>query len=260
MLNKIRAAGASEVIQHGPTWADADKYLRESVLVEANNRGETGIYVPPFNHPDIWAGNATIIPEIKQQLPALTRGNDEPDVLICSVGGGGLFNGVVDGVEAASWTQTRILALETHGADALNKSLAEGKQITLPGITSLATSLGAVRVSDRTYELASTRKQVTSWVFSDAEAAMGCWRLADDERLMVELGCGVNVAPCYGGRLSKVLGREVSPDMKVVIVLCGGSAVTVDMLSGWKHEFGHLVDEQTTEEKKTVPSAATNGV
>lgn len=67
---------------------------------------------------------------------------------------------------------------------------------------------------------------------------MGCWRLADDERLMVEMACGVNVALCYDGRLEKVLGRKVRPEEKVVIVLCGGSNVTFDMLSKWKDEFG----------------------
>ena len=27
------------------------------------------VYIPPFDHPDIWAGNSTIVDELKQQLP-----------------------------------------------------------------------------------------------------------------------------------------------------------------------------------------------
>jgi len=62
--------------------------------------------------------------------------------------------------------------------------------------------------------------------------------LADDERLMVEMASGVNVALCYDGRLDKVLGRRLGKGSKVVIVLCGGSNVTVDMLMKWRQEFG----------------------
>lgn len=71
---------------------------------------------------------------------------------------------------------------------------------------------------------------------------MGCWRLADDERVMVELACGVNVALCYDGRLERALGRKVRPDDKVVVMLCGGSNVTVDMLTRWRQEYAYLED------------------
>ena len=89
----------------------------------------------------------------------------------------------------------------------------------------------------------------------------GAWRFADDERMMVELACGVNVALCYGGRLEKALGRAVRPEDKVVIVVCGGSNISIEMLAGWKREFGDLSDHTSRAEKETVPSAAslTNG-
>lgn len=262
MLAKIRAAGASQVLQHGATWREADAFLREQVIVAAEQRGETGVYVPPFDHPDIWAGHATMVMEMQTQLRDPIRGDAQPDVLVCSVGGGGLFNGIMEGVEKAGWSGTTVLAVETKGADSLNTSLRAGELVTLPAITSKATTLGATKVSSRTFELASTSKQVKSAVLSDAEAAMGCWRLADDERLMVELSCGVNVALCYGGRLERALNRPVRQDEKVVIVLCGGCGVTVDMLAEYKQEFGTLQDTVEKEEMDLVASAAslTNGV
>lgn len=259
MLAKIRAAGASEVLQHGASWKEADAYLRETVLPEAERKGEVGVYVPPFDHPDIWTGHATLVDEVKMQMEQICGEFAKPDVVVCSVGGGGLLNGIVEGVERldGEWKDTAVLAVETKGADSLAESLALGHHTSLPGITSLATSLGATTVSERTYELATTRKQIKSVVLSDDEAAMGCWRLADDERLIVELACGVNVALCYGGRLEKALGRPVRKDEKVLIVVCGGSAVTIDMIAGWKQEFGNLGDEISKEEKATVPSAVT---
>jgi L-serine/L-threonine ammonia-lyase len=47
MIAKIRAAGASDVIQHGANFGEADAYLRNVVLA-AN---KDGVYVPPFDHP-----------------------------------------------------------------------------------------------------------------------------------------------------------------------------------------------------------------
>ena len=164
-------------------------------------------------------------------------------MIICSVGGGGLFNGISQGLDALSVGTTTVLAMETEGAESLAASVQARELVTLPGITSQATSLGAVTVTQRTLDYA-LRPNVRSVVLPDAEAAMGCWRLADDERIMVEMACGVNVALCYDGRLERVLGRRVRPDEKIVIVLCGGSNVTFDMLAMWRKEFGYVEERR----------------
>lgn len=244
MVAKIRAAGAREVVQIGASWAEADGYLREVAMGEAESRGEEAVYVPPFDHEDVWRGNGTVVHEVNQQLRGL--GETAPGVVVCSVGGGGLFNGIVDAVEelaGSGWARTTVLALETEGAHSLAHSLARNELSTLPAITSQATSLGATRVSSRTFELAQQHiptGRVKTAVLSDAEAAMGCWRFAEDERVLVELACGVAVAVCYGGRLERVLGRKVSKEEKVVIVVCGGSNVSTQMIEGWRREFGDL--------------------
>jgi L-serine/L-threonine ammonia-lyase len=230
MISKIKASGAHDVVQHGATWQDADAYLRKEVMVKA---GSAAIYVPPFDHQDVWTGHSTLVPEVLSQLP----GSAPPDAIICSVGGGGLFNGIIQGLDAFKISSTTVVAVETQGAESLYRAVEAGELITLPGITSQATSLGAVRVTQRTFDYAQ-RHNVRCVTLSDAEAAMGCWRFADDERIMVELACGVNLALCYDGRLEKALGRKVRPDDKVVIVVCGGSNVTVDMLANWRKEYG----------------------
>ncbi|KAK3619410.1 catabolic L-serine/threonine dehydratase [Elasticomyces elasticus] len=258
MIVKIKAAGASEVVQHGASWKEADTYLRDVVIRQAEKKGEEGVYVPPFDHEDIWAGNATLIDEVDEQMQEMSDG--APDVVVCSVGGGGLFNGVVQGVEARKDWQTTVLAMETEGAHSLAQSLAKDEHITLPGITSLATGLGATRVSERCLDLARKHREsgkVRSVVFSDAEAAMGCWRFADDERILVELACGVNTALCYGGRLEKALGRPVKKDEKVVIVVCGGQDVTAQMVEEWRQQFGDLDKDARNGHMAEVPSAAT---
>jgi len=248
MITKIRTAGATEVIQKGATWKEADTYLREEILAKLKNSPDVeGVYCPPFDDPRIWAGNATMVDEIADQLP----GPGAPDAIVCSVGGGGLFNGVMEGLDKLGWSDVSVLAMETAGADSLSQSLAKGTHITLPGITSLATSLGAVRVSDRTYELAQ-RPNVKSVVLQDGEAAMGLWRLADDEKLLVELACGVSTAVCYDGRLKKLV-PGLKGDSKVVVVVCGGSYITCEMVAEWRETFKEFAGTKD----KGVPSTHT---
>ncbi|KAL9127432.1 MAG: hypothetical protein Q9217_003701 [Psora testacea] len=224
MIAKIKTMGAEEVIQHGESWREADAYMREVVM-----QGKDGaVYVPPFDHEDVWDGNASMIDELAER----------PDAVVCSVGGGGLFCGVQLGLERRGWGDVEVLALETGGAESLNKSLREGRCVELEEITSIATSLGAKMVAAKTLELGQ-RKNVRSAVLSDAEAAMGCWRLADDERMLVEPACGINVAVCYDGRLRKLMPHLTSAS-KVVIVLCGGSNVTLETLVEYRKTYGAM--------------------
>lgn len=236
------------MVQEGKSLKEAIAYLRDVVLVEAKARGEEAVYVPPFDHEDVWTGNQTVFEEIAKQMN--DQGNGSADVMACSVGGGGLLIGMLQGMAAAGWWDTQVLAVETKGADSLSESLKMGELVALAGISSQATSLGAVKVAERAFELAQMHEatgRVRSVVLSDAEAAMGCWRFADDEKSLVELACGVNLALCYGGRLDKALGRKVMPDDKVVIIVCGGSNVTTAMVEGWRQEYGYLDDRVTNE-------------
>ncbi|KAM0721656.1 hypothetical protein Q7P37_002581 [Cladosporium fusiforme] len=257
MIAKIRAAGASNVIQEGNSLKDAISHLQDVVMPEAQARGEEAVYVPPFDHENVWRGNQTVFEEVAKQMGE--QGHGQADVMACSVGGGGLLIGMLQGMEEAGWNKTEVLAVETSGADSLSESLKSGQLTTLPGISSEATSLGAVKVAERCFELAQKHEaagHVRSVVLSDAEAAMGCWRFADDEKALIELACGVNLALCYGGRLSQALGRQVRPEEKVVIIVCGGSNVTTAMVEGWRQEYGYL-DERIVAANNDVPSAKT---
>jgi L-serine/L-threonine ammonia-lyase len=244
MIEKIRILGATDVIQHGAHFKEADRYLVEVVMERARERGEEPVYCHPYDHPDLWEGHSSLVNEVAAQMKE--DGEGAPDVLVCSVGGGGLFNGIMEGIarQGHQWGKTQVLALETIGADSLATALEKDELVALPGITSIATSLGAIKVNERTFELARKGQRtgrVKSVVLSDAEAAMGCWRFAEDERILVEPACGVNVALCYGGRLERALGRPVRPEEQVVIVVCGGSNTSASMLTAWQEEYSKLV-------------------
>ncbi|KAI9652075.1 MAG: hypothetical protein M1831_007208 [Alyxoria varia] len=254
-VDKLKSAGAHDVIQIGESWKETDAHLRNQIL--PTDPG--GIYVPPFDHEDIWDGNATMIDEILEDwFDYLGDAHDRPSpaAIIGSVGGGGLFCGVAQGLfQYPLWAKkVPIVAVETKGADSLAASLHAGEHVTLDAITSQATTLGAKQVCKQAYDIAARQTEdgfggkglVKSVVLEDAEAAMACWRLADDFKVLVELSCGVSVAMAYldgGKRLEAALDRKLNAEDEVIIVLCGGSGVSLDQISQWKQQFGWMFDD-----------------
>lgn len=231
MVGKLKTLGA-DVHQTGANWYEADTYLREELL----RRDENGVYVPPFDHPDIWHGASSIVEELDEQI-------EDYDGIVCSVGGGGLFAGIMEGLSRRKYftdKKVKVLAVETQGAHSLAASIAKGEHITLPAITSIATSLGAPKVAAQAFKLAQ-EDNVSCLVLSDAEAAMGSVRFADDERMLVEAACGVSIATAYNGQLRRVLGKGLSDEewkqQRIVIEVCGGSNVTLSLLASYREKY-----------------------
>ncbi|KAK2019831.1 pyridoxal-phosphate dependent enzyme [Colletotrichum eremochloae] len=235
MISKLKLLGA-DCVQVGENWAEADRYLREVLL--AND--PAGVYVPPFDHPHVWDGASTIIGEVASQI------HRNINAVVCSVGGGGLLAGLDQGIRQYNWfnrSVPRLLAVETVGADSLNASVRAGKHVTLPGITSIAGSLGAVRVATKAWEVLRDRPGFNrSVTVTDAEAAMACVRFVDDARLVVEAACGATIATVYNGTLRKELGAILSDkewaEMNIVLIICGGSNVTMEILEGYRATYG----------------------
>ncbi|KAL3474634.1 tryptophan synthase beta subunit-like PLP-dependent enzyme [Aspergillus californicus] len=322
MVEKLRKAGARDVVRFGETFSEAGEFMKEVLMKgsgDEERRGEgevVKIALHPFDNEAIWEGNSTLIDELVGQVPVVAGAEEEDsgrvlpvDAIVCSVGGGGLLNGLVMGIErhqkefeqrraketssSAKKQQqqtksTHLLAVETDGTDSLAAAVAHGSLVSLPKITSQATSLGAIRVSERTLQYAlhpPNGIKVHSTVFSDADAARGVLRLVDEERMLVELACGVCVEAAVGDaarvglmtkkrkrgsdegygddRLSsgeneednsscdgdvssaaaavsplqsrlKELVPDLGPESRVVIVVCGGSNVTVDAAVEWR--------------------------
>lgn len=294
VIDKLLALGA-EVVKVGTNWPEADSHLR-NVLLRAhdNDPTTTPIYVSPFNHPDIWTGAASLVDEIADQLPAISRSSphdvilddsatsnggggetqkhqQQPmiDAIVCNCGGGGLLNGVMEGLERRKiplvghdGKPTRVLALETIGADSLNVSVKNGKHSTLSAITSIAASLGATRVSDKTWEWAEKYcalgngqdgkegeekdKKLISATVTDGEAAMACVRFADDARMLVEVSCGATLATVYNGDLRRYLGGGGINDEEwrkknIVMVVCGGNNTNLATLERYRELYGRFI-------------------
>jgi threonine dehydratase len=89
--------------------------------------------VPPFDHADVIAGQATVALEIVEDLPGV-------ETVVVPVGGGGLIAGVVTGLAAAG-SAARVWGVEPVGAPKLTRSLAAGAPVRLEKTASLADGL-----------------------------------------------------------------------------------------------------------------------
>ena len=56
------------------------------------------LYINPFDHPLIWEGHGSVIDELKSDLNGI-----KPSLIICSVGGGGLLLGILNGLKRNDW-------------------------------------------------------------------------------------------------------------------------------------------------------------
>jgi L-serine/L-threonine ammonia-lyase len=213
----IAARGAT-VIVHGAAWDDAHAHAT------ALARAQGAVYVHPFDDPLLWEGHASLIDEA-------VRAGATFDGVVTSVGGGGLVAGIVEGLRRNGLHRVPVIAVETEGAASFAAALAAGECVTLPSITSIATSLGARRVMPHLLDLARDH-EIVSVVVTDAQAVQACSRFADTMRVLVEPACGAALAALDAR--PDLFARFKAP----LIEVCGGIGVTRAKLAQWQADLG----------------------
>jgi threonine dehydratase len=129
----VRALGAT-IIFAGLT--SDDRRLAAEAVVERT--GAT--MVPPFDHPDIIAGQGTATLELLEDVAAA---GGRLDALLVPVGGGGLIAGALLACEGAG---VRVYSVEPAGCDALARSVAAGERVEVQPGPTLADGLRPVKV------------------------------------------------------------------------------------------------------------------
>lgn len=215
VCQRIRTLGA-DVHAIGNVWDQANAAALELA------RQPGCAFIPPFDHPLIWQGHASLVEELVQQC------RDVPDALLLAVGGGGLLLGVLEGLQKVGWLDTRVFAVEPERAAALGPSLLSGAVVELAQPTSIATSLCVKRVAP-SLVTACRGRPVTPLTVSDDEATDACVRMAQDHGLLLEPACGAAIAPLFSAHPALAEAKNI------VVVVCGGMVVTLEQLNEWSH-------------------------
>ncbi len=101
------------VVECEPTLADRVRTAAELVAKTG------GTLIPPFDHPDVIAGQGTAALELLEDVPDL-------DAVVAPVGGGGLLSGVCVAARGLNPTR-RVFGAEPLGADDAARSKAKGE-------------------------------------------------------------------------------------------------------------------------------------
>jgi threonine dehydratase len=133
-----------EVKLVGDTFDDTAKAAKEFTLAN----GMT--FIPPFDHPLIMAGQATVGVEILEDYNKLET--TPIDYMFIPVGGGGLSAGVGTYFKQYS-PSTQIVGLEPEGAPSMLTALKEGHPVELEQIDKFVDGAAVKRIGDYTFAI-----------------------------------------------------------------------------------------------------------
>ena len=184
----VRALGA-EVRLGGQSQDDAQA---EAERLAAQ---ESLALIPPFDHPDVIAGQGTLGLEMAEDVP------DAAAVLI-PLSGGGLFAGVATAMKALN-PELRAIGVSMDRGAAMAESLRAGRPVAVTEAPSLADSLGGgIGLANRLTFAAVQHLIDDVILLSEAEIAAGIRHLYAEERQIVEGGGAVGVAAILAGRVT----------------------------------------------------------
>ena len=162
--------------------------------------------VPPYDDPEVIAGQGTVALEFLEECPDL-------ETLVVPIGGGGLMSGCAV-LARARRPGLRLIGVEPADADDTRRSLRAGRRVRIPPPHTIADGLRAVEPGELTFEIIRTLVDDIVLV-SDAEIQRAVRVLLERTKLLVEPSGAVGVAAALAGRVG---GRA-----PVGIVLSGGN-------------------------------------
>jgi threonine dehydratase len=176
---------------------------------------ETGAtLIPPYNHPDVIAGQGTAALELLDEVPGL-------EAVVAPVGGGGLVSGVCVAAKGLN-PGLRVFAAEPAGADDAARSKAAGRFLPQTGPRTVADGL-LTSLGDLTWPF--VRDQVERVITVTEEEIVGAMRLAwERAKLLIEPSSAVAVAAVLSDEFRALAGLR-----RVGVILSGGN-VDLDRL------------------------------
>ena len=208
-VEATRAYGA-EVLLHGTIWDEANERAKELVA----ERGYT--YIHPFDDEQLIMGQGTVGLEIHHDWP-------EVDVVVVPIGGGGLISGIAMAAKSLN-PRIRVIGVESSGAPGMQRSVQEGRLVTLDRVDCIIDGLRVKRVGEKTFEI--VRQYVDDIVTLPDEQIFDAvvWTM-HHAKLVPEGAAAAPVGALLHGLVQAPAGS------KVVCVLSGGN-VNLDQLRG----------------------------
>ena len=224
-VKAIEALGA-EVRRCGATQEDAEAEVRRLVASEGR------VDIPPFDHPDVIAGQGTIGLEMLEERPDL-------ETLVVPMSGGGLIAGIAMAAKALQ-PSIRVVGVTMDRGAAMAESLRAGKLVDVEELPTLADSLGGGIAGNR-YTFRMCRELVDDAVLvTEQEIYRAMASLLLEEGVVAEGGAAVGYAALLAGKIVAegptaivISGRNVD-----ISRLC-------DIASGRPVQVGDLVLQAT---------------
>lgn len=188
-----------------------DRYTEDREAIGARLSAERGLaLIPPYNHPDVIAGQGTAAKELIEEVGPL-------DYLFAPVGGGGLISGTALSARALC-PACKVIGVEPAAGNDAQRSLAEGRIVHIDTPKTIADGAQTQHIGDITYAIMK-RELEEIRTATDAELVEAMGFFASRMKIVVEpTGClGLAAAKQIKDRLA---GKRVG------IILSGGN---VDM-------------------------------
>ncbi|MBK7585475.1 MAG: pyridoxal-phosphate dependent enzyme [Myxococcales bacterium] len=170
---------------------------------------ETGAtLIPPYDHPDVIAGQGTVALELLEQTPEL-------EAIIAPIGGGGLMSGIAIAVEALA-PSIAVIGAEPAGADDAARSKLAGELLPQTNPNTIADGLHA-GLGQLTWPIVRDHVDRILTV-SDPEIVQAMRLLFERMKLVVEPSGAVALAAALSDALRSSPGLA-----RVGVVISGGN-------------------------------------
>ncbi|MEO7350310.1 MAG: threonine ammonia-lyase [Marmoricola sp.] len=117
------------------------QYLTHALVAAQSFADETGaVFIHPFDHPDIVAGQGTAGLEILRQAP-------EAATVLVPTGGGGFIAGIAIAIKGLR-PDIRVVGVQAEEAAAFPESLRQGAPVALDQMTTMADGIAVARPGD----------------------------------------------------------------------------------------------------------------
>lgn len=170
-IDAVKARGA-EVVLAGVSYNDA--YDHAMQLVQENSM----VYIPPFDDPDVIAGQGTVGLEILRQHPKTI------DAVFVPIGGGGLAAGVAAFIKQIR-PEIKVIGVQTNDSCAMKVSIVAGERIELKDVGLFADGTAVKLVGQETFRIC--RDLLDDIITVDTDAVCGALKdIFDDTRSICE--------------------------------------------------------------------------